>query len=256
MSTSPTQLTRRRFPARLLSLLVAATAAGSFLSTDAPLFESGVYAQNGPVAARVARLIGQARIRGADDSAWRPLRIGSAVTDGDSIETGKSSQLIIVHRGVQIRLGPRTRSRVDTLLEASRPGKVRIERGYGWFKVNGKKRQNGFSVQTPTAVAGVRGTMFAITQNERGMLSCVCEGSVETATQGSENRKIVETGGSLAYAPDGETAQKDLSEYFRGLKADRSFQSQILKDGRLNYCKSCHRMTNLATDDSPDPETY
>lgn len=255
MSAASTQRTRRRIPARLLSLLVAATAAWSFLSTHAPLSQATIYAQSNG-AARVVRLIGQARIRGMNDESWRPLRIGAAVNDGDSIETGKSAQLIIVHRGVQIRLGPNTRSRVDALLEAAQPAKVRIERGYGWFRVDKTQRTGGFQVQTPTAVAGVRGTKFAITQNDRGMLSCVCEGAVEAATGNSEKGRIVERGGSLALAPDGSAAQKDLSEYLRGLKADRSFQSQILKDSRLNYCKSCHRMTNLATDDSPDPESY
>ena len=144
--------------------------------------------------------------------------------------------------------------RLDSLVNLGRPARLHLDRGFSWFNV--KKNSRNFAVTTPTAIAGVRGTKFAVSESSRGALACVCEGSIDTRAAGASRASIAEKGASLTYDATGDFEEKDLTKYFRGLKADRSFQSQILKDGRLNYCKTCHTMTNLATDQSPDPARY
>lgn len=214
--------------------------------------------------ARVVRLLGKARIKstapGSGQGGWRPLRVGQMVQNGDLLETGAGSQLIVQHGSTQIRLGARTQTRVDNLLDRKRQSQLHLQKGFAWFKVNGKQQPRGFRVTTPTAIASVRGTMFSLTETESGALSCTCEGLVDMQSAAGNPRRAkvspVPAGESYTYSNDGAHKAKDFRPYFRGLKADRSFQSQILKDTRLNSCKSCHQMTNLATDTSPDPAAY
>lgn len=208
--------------------------------------------------ARIVRLLGKARIKNGEADDWRPAKIGQSVTNGDLIETGPQSRLIIHYRGTQIRLAARTRTRVDNLLDNSRESHVHLQKGFAWFSVNGKQQPRGFSVSTPTAIASVRGTKFSLAETGQGALSCVCEGTVDmrNLVNAAARSDAVNAGASYTYNSDGSRLAKDFAGYFRGLKSDRSFQSQILKDNRLNYCKTCHRMTNLATDDSEDPKEY
>jgi ferric-dicitrate binding protein FerR (iron transport regulator) len=213
--------------------------------------------------ARIVRLLGKARVKSASapgaPATWRPARIGAAVRNGDLVETGPGSRLIIqVRGGTQIRLAARTQTRVDNLLDRTRQSRVHLQKGFAWFKVNGKQQPRGFRVTTPTAIASVRGTKFSLAETDQGALSCVCEGVVDMRSQiaGGARKDAVAAGASYTYGSRGGRQAKDFTDFFRGLKADRSFQSQILKDNRLNYCKTCHRMTNLATDNSPDPADY
>ncbi len=223
-----------------------------------------LYAQSDP--ARIVRLLGKARIKSsasAKPDNWRPAKIGDYVRNGDLIETGPGSRLIIQHRGTQIRLAARTQTRLDNLLDRGRESRVHLQKGFAWFQVNGKRSPRGFRVTTPTAIASVRGTKFSLAETDQGALSCVCEGVVDMRSTGGGGARAarnradqVAAGASYTYNEDGSKLAKDFTAYFRGLKADRSFQSQVLKDNRLNYCKTCHRMTNLATDNSPDPRDY
>ncbi|MEQ9366817.1 MAG: FecR family protein [Leptospirales bacterium] len=214
-------------------------------------------------AARIVRLLGKARVKSAPaagkPAVWRPAKIGQAIHNGDLIETGPGSRMIIQLRGTQIRLAARTQTRIDNLLDRSRESRVHLQKGFAWFKVNGKQQPRGFRVSTPTAIASVRGTKFSLAETDQGALSCVCEGVVDMRSIVGGPAKpddAVAAGASYSYDEGGGKLAKDFTDYFRGLKADRSFQSQILKDNRLNYCKTCHRMTNLATDSSPDPVDY
>ncbi|MEQ9366818.1 MAG: FecR domain-containing protein, partial [Leptospirales bacterium] len=131
--------------------------------------------------------------------------------------------------------------------------------GYSWFNVKKDKVKGpvNFKVTTPTAIASVRGTKFSVVEDEDGALSCVCEGKVDTqaAGAGDDVERAVQ-GDSHSYSKGGERSEKDFAKYFRGLKVDRSFQERIDADERLSYCASCHTMTDLAVDQSPDPSEY
>lgn len=201
--------------------------------------------------ALVVSLIGKARVQSAQSKKWRPLRVKSIVNDQDRIQTGKGSKLVIIYKGVQIRLNAETDIVIESLVQGG-PAKVNLKKGFGWFSVQpGQKLQVG----TPSALAGVRGTKFAVAANKSGTISCVCEGTVETAAKSKPGeKKAVEAGWSHSYAPNGELQVKDFRKYFRKLKLDRSFRALMKKDVKLQGCTRCHRMTNLATDKRPDED--
>lgn len=226
---------------------------------------TGIFADGN--AARVVRLLGKARVKPAKNGGdWRPLEVGAKVSDGDLIETGANSQMILRYRSIEMRLGPNTKTRVDALVSPRKSTKIHVASGYSWFNVKKGKVKGpvNFTVTTPTAIASVRGTKFAVTENADGSLACVCEGKVDTApaaakaaTAGGKRTSRALTGDSHSFGPDGKSPdKKDFAKYFRGLKVDHSFQKKIVADERLSYCTSCHRMTDLATDNSADPEEY
>ena len=231
-------LKRRSF----VGVLVLACAVGLL----APLFANKDQAL-------VQSLRGKARIYDAATKKWRPLAMGMVVPDSSWVETGPRSRLVVFYRGTEVRLSAATKVKINSLSNPTKPGNVYVSGGFSWFKV----RKREFSVQTPTAIASVRGTKFAVAHDPSGTATCVCEGEVgvRAAQEGGAGDPVAK-GFSADFDAKGKPQKKDFRQYFRGLKVDRSFQSQILADQKMNGCKTCHRMTNLATDRSPDPKEY
>lgn len=206
----------------------------------------------GPERALVRSLTGSAEVvRGGKTEA---LRVGSFVNDSDRIRTGRQSQIVVLYKGIEIRLMPETDATLVSLTTPGRPGSVQIQRGFGWFKVTGAN--DGFQASTPSAIAAVRGTSFAVGHDAKGSTSCVCKGTVATRPAAGGTETPVSAGGSNEYSTAGQLSVHNFKAYFKGLKVDRSFEQEIRRDAKLANCKSCHRMTNVATDNTPDPENY
>lgn len=211
-----------------------------------------------PPTALVVRLLGQARIQ-SGESAWRPVTRGMAVQNGDRIQTRENSSLIIAARGeaVQIRLGPNSDFTLTSLNAGTGATRGDLTSGSSWYSVDRARLTGEFEIRTPTTVASVRGTKFSVIESDAGTLGCVCAGAVQTQPLSNpEGSAVAEAGASHTISRDGSLVEKDFTQYFRGLKVDRSFATEIQRDGRLNYCTQCHRMTNIETDTTPDPTEY
>jgi len=206
-----------------------------------------------PDRALVRSLIGSAEV--IRDGKPEALRVGAIVKDSDRIRTGRQSQVVVFYKGIEIRLMPETDATLLSLTAPGKPAAVQVQRGFGWFNIKDPSRR-GFEASTPTSIAAVRGTKFALGHDDKGFTFCVCEGKVATRPASGGNESVVSAGGSNEYAMGGGFAAHDFSKYFKGLKVDRSFQQEILRDQKLNNCKTCHRMTNVATDNTPDPQNY
>lgn len=204
--------------------------------------------------AAVVHLTGKARIQKPGTRGWRPLRANMIVPDQSWIQTGPRSKLTLFYRGTQVRLGAKTKVKIRSLsTPRSKTASIYVKTGFTWFKV----KRPSFRVTTPTAVASVRGTKFAVVHTDHGTATCVCEGKVATGSlKAGQKKNLVTRGYSDSYNRNGKRLKKDFRKYFKGLKMDRTFRTQIKRDPRLASCKSCHRMTNIATDNSKDPEEY
>ncbi|MCE9596522.1 MAG: FecR family protein [Spirochaetia bacterium] len=203
--------------------------------------------------ALVRSLVGSANVTRAGKT--EALRVGSVIKDSDRIQTGRQSQVVVLYKGVEIRLRGETDATLVALTNTSQAASLKLDKGFGWFRVDDPTKR-GFKVQTPTSVAAVRGTKFAVGYDENGSTSCVCQGKVATNAAGAVNETSVTVGGSHDYGKNGQFAAHDYSKYFKKLKVDRSFQQEIIRDAKLNNCKSCHQMVNIATDTSPEPQNY
>jgi hypothetical protein len=139
-------------------LLLAAIAAAAL--TGAAAAEP-----SGPPAGKVTFLAGEATRAAAGRT--EALAVGSAVREGDVVETRRRTRLeIALADGSLFRLGPGSRATLETAAFGS-PGdrkvSARLALGAVWANVaravGGESR---FEVRTANAVAGVRGTTFRV----------------------------------------------------------------------------------------------
>ena len=205
--------------------------------------------------ALVTRLVGIARIQKGGEGAFQNLKLRSIVNSKDKIQTGPQSNVVIIYQGKEIRLGPKTEVTLENLKSKDQPLQVKLKKGFTWIDVQ-KMKDQGVEVVSPTAVASVRGTKFSVSHDEHGSATCVCEGTVATRHVDEEDFEDVNKGYSNDFNEEGKVQTNDFTKLFRGLKVDNAFQSEIEKDPKMQDCTMCHKMTDLATDNSPDPTSY
>ncbi|HAE41212.1 MAG TPA: hypothetical protein DCG57_21650 [Candidatus Riflebacteria bacterium] len=124
-------------------------------------------------------------------------RVGSAKTDvvtqsvdlyaGDLLETLRESKATLVYGdGTIMRIKERT------LIEVQ-PLSIKVFKGKTWYKFT--KRGTEFKIETPTLVAGIRGTEFevAVGSHKRTSLS-VTEGAVKAVSRRSKRGLLVRAG--------------------------------------------------------------
>ena len=120
----------------------------------------------------------------------RLTRVGSTKTDvinssinlcaGDLLETLRESRAVLKYAdGTEMRIQPRT------LVEVQ-PMSIRVFKGKTWYRF--VKRGSEFRIETPTLVAGIRGTEFevAVTSRQKSFVM-VLEGAVAVNNVGAES---------------------------------------------------------------------
>lgn len=136
-------------------------------------------------------------------------RVGSTKTDvisepcqlyaGDLLETLLDSKAVLTYEdGTTMRIKERTLVEVQPLA-------IKVFKGKTWYKFT--KRGSEFRIETPSLVAGIRGTEFevAVTSRKKSSVSVV-EGAV--AVRGASEGNALLTEGLAAYAD----AEGDLSK--------------------------------------------
>lgn len=216
---------REGLPSRLLSFLrragwlagvalVALSVAGAFAASrearPAP-------PARGPVV-RVARVSGEVSWRGAGGGPWQPLEVGVQLGPGDWVRTGAHGSFVeLVYIGEAARLWVEA----GTLLQVGgayqalaqvsgeRHGlppfrAAFLQAGRLWARVvSGLSRLWRFEIETPTAVAGVRGTLFRLEVTPAGETWLyVREGIVELRT--ARTRMLVRERESAGTGPGGQ----------------------------------------------------
>lgn len=116
--------------------------------------------------ARVEYLQGAVQIGSTDSGPWQPLEKGMAVTANKFIKTGKNGyvELTLPDRSI-VRLAPGTLFELEeSFFPRNKPRRfsARLLLGKIWARVSQKigPRSGSFNTRTPTAVAGVRGTVY------------------------------------------------------------------------------------------------
>jgi len=143
--------------------------------------------------AQVSLLEGKAqRTRGGGRT---DLRVGTALSQGDTIETQASSRLEVrLSDGSLLRLGPSSKLQLSEAHFSGGPSRRRLSArlffGKLWAKVISViQGEQKFQVETENAVAGVRGTVFRVDANEdRSVRVRVYDGEVavgKSAPQGA-----------------------------------------------------------------------
>lgn len=268
----PLRRRRERVLSRLLPFVATLALAVAAAAADEGLARQGV---PGPVATgsavvRAVRVHGDVMWRPGGDPVWRALRAGSELAPGDWVRTGEGSfaelvyldeaARILVEANTLLQIGGGYRTLVQVAaVRGDLPGyeAALLQVGSIWAQVvSGLSRLWRFEVRTPTAVAGVRGTVFRLQVGLRGETRLyVREGVVELRT--ARTRRLVSAGEgagddgqrldqfieeSRAGGPEGWGNQQDEEELVGTSDAQRlawlkrveeAFEDDLLEDDRL-----------------------
>jgi hypothetical protein len=156
-------------------------------SMVALLFAAGAMLQSLVVLQRIAavsNLTGDVKIKPSGADAYYPLADTRYVKSGDVIHTGQGSVTLNWVDGTRIRIGPSSTLKVlkcqfNSATNASL-SLFRLDVGRVWVRVlKALNPRSKFEVATPTATAGVRGTIFGVTVDKLGHTQVdVIEGQV------------------------------------------------------------------------------
>ncbi len=149
--------------------------------------------QRQPDPARITSATGNVRLVTGADSRNRPAIPNALVRVGDSIITGSGTATVELANGTLIRLNPDSHMVFNCLTQFGKSGMVdtrlRLDQGEVEIRVHplsGDKSR--FEVETPSAVAAVRGTAFTLRTSGRDTLLAVTEGIVDFGPPGKTQR--------------------------------------------------------------------
>lgn len=131
-----------------------------------------------------------------------PAKNGDTVAQNDRISTQDGAKIDIqLSNGTAIRLKDKAELVIANLDQTV---KFNLKSGKLFSHIEPGKA-DGFEIETPTAVASVRGTKFLIEQTaENKAYVCVCEGTVEVKKPGEDAFKNVGVDEDLWVDPEGE----------------------------------------------------
>jgi tetratricopeptide (TPR) repeat protein len=135
--------------------------------------------QNDTDAAKVIQQSGLNQWRTAITSPWISTEINQGLTEGSHVKTGKQSKIALLFRdNSQLRLNQNSLLIIkDVLDEQGNSTRFRLNQGRAWVK--SKNIPDKLIMETPSAVAAIRGTDWDIEVNKNGRTTItVLHGSI------------------------------------------------------------------------------
>lgn len=162
--------------------------------------------QQQPEPARVRGLSGKVQIRSASGGGLRSLSEGARVRAGDTIITRDGLATIELADGSVVRINPASSVVFNRLTRYGRAGmtdtRIRLERGGVSNRVKPMMEDGArFEIETPSAVAAVRGTAFSVQADARGSHIQVTEGSVDFGHKANQRTIPAGYGASVSKDP-------------------------------------------------------
>ncbi|GHD51075.1 FecR protein [Marinobacter persicus] len=133
----------------------------------------------------------------------RPLTEGAMIRVGDELLSGSGSAAIQLADGTELRLSPDSRlmfNRLDRQASSKATDtRLRLHRGELHSRVTPVKENGGrFEIETPSSIAAVKGTVFALQADNNGSRIQVTEGSVDFGRPGNTRAVPAGYGASLS----------------------------------------------------------
>lgn len=160
---------------------------------------------------KVLSLEGTAEAKLDENATWRQLNVKSDVYENDTIKTGKYSKVVIFFIDeTKISIGSETTIKIKKFMcspaQNHREGKLNVIAGKARFDL-GKffSKGSSFEVQTPTAVAGVKGTSFIVHVTSEQLTQLLGLSGTVTVTSISPEigGEVLLTGGFIISVEDG-----------------------------------------------------
>ncbi|MEW6683302.1 MAG: FecR family protein [Nitrospirota bacterium] len=138
--------------------------------------------------ARIVKAKGTVEILGTPTGMWVAAASPAAVPPGSAVRTGPKSKAVIELDGAEVMLYETSLLRIPAVpapaSTASNPLRHPwLESGRALFDVTPRKDRLPFSVQTPTIVAGVKGTVFEVSSTGTEEAVYVWHGLVEVTSR-------------------------------------------------------------------------
>lgn len=127
------------------------------------IFASASFLFAADFSAQVVSVSGKAEFLSGGE--WKPLAAGASLKNGDSVQTGFKSSLVLKIKDSTVNVAPLTRMTVEQLAENPEKDSVKLFVNAGGVSSSVKKtsgKKVGFTVRTPVATASVRGTEFSV----------------------------------------------------------------------------------------------
>ncbi len=145
--------------------------------------------QQQPDPARASSVSGQVMLLSGRDSSKRPLTVGTLVRVGDELISHSGSATIELADGSVVRLSPNSRLAFNRLTRYGKSGMVdtRLRLNEGELETQVRpfvEDGSRFEIETPSAVAAVRGTMFTLKTSSTGTDLRVTDGRVAFGQRG------------------------------------------------------------------------
>jgi len=169
-----------------------------------------IYSDVFAVRTRIATLSnvkGTVTLKKVGTTQWIPAADRQELSEGDQLRTEAGSSAIIkMDDGSMAKIGPLALMTVSSMSSTGKGNKTALDVSIGktWSRVRKLSSDSDFTVTTPTAVAGVRGTFFS-TEVEQTMDSTfdVFDGSVAVSSMTNPDEAIlVESGYRTEVAPN------------------------------------------------------
>lgn len=166
-----------------------------------------------PEPARVRGVNGHVRVRSAGNGAIRPLTEDQLIQAGDTIITHDGMATVELADGSTIRINPGSSVAFNRLTRYGRAGmtdtRMRLERGGVSNRIKPMVEEGArFEIETPAAVAAVRGTTFSLQADRNGSHLQVTEGRVAFGQPG--NIREIPGGYGASVHPGGSGEMKVL----------------------------------------------
>lgn len=166
-----------------------------------------------PKPARATSVTGNVFVYPHLETERRHLRVGDRLNVGDEVRTTNGQAVIKLADGSVLQLERQSRLTFDRLTQYGRSGmadtRMNLERGRINTEVEPfEHRGSRFEIETPSAVAAVRGTQFSLESRREGTILEVREGEVWFGD--GQDQKAVHAGYSAFQGADGEQSLAPL----------------------------------------------
>ncbi len=150
-----------------------------------------------PLDAKLEIVTGQIKLTRVGSTKTDLITQGCELYSGDLLETLQESKAVLAYAdGTNMRIKERT------LVEVQ-PMSIKVFKGKTWYKFT--KRGTEFKIETPTLIAGIRGTEFEVAVSSRKKSSIsVVEGAVAVSSVASGKGLVLKPGMATHCEPGSE----------------------------------------------------
>ena len=136
---------------------------------------------------------GKVAVQMKGESTWKAATNNMQVNSGDTVRTSSGSSVIIKFTdGSMVKQGPMASMTIGALdgTAGNAKTKLDVDSGKTWARVRKLGSESSFDVETPTAVAGVRGTFFSSEAEEDLSTFDVFDGQVMVSSTSDPSQSV------------------------------------------------------------------